>query len=252
MTQSITTRENRSTEGDAGRNAGRGERAAAAALGGTLLVSGLRRRSLGGTALALAGGWLLYRGVRGRSRSTRGDGDAAAEYRETRVGTSSGPTEVERSVTVGKDADDLYGFWRDPEQLSRILGGFAEVTSAGERRQRWTVPTPLGRSLEWETELLEDRSGEVLRWRSTGGATVPNEWSVRFRPAPADRGTEVTLGLRFDPPGGRIGRSAMELLGVVPETLARKTLYRFKSLAETGEIPTLERNPSARGSGDLV
>jgi hypothetical protein len=44
----------------------------------------------------------------------------------------------------------------------------------------------------------------------------------------------------------------MTLLGVVPETLASRALDRLKSLAETGEIPTLDRNPSGRGRGDLV
>lgn len=160
--------------------------------------------------------------------------------------------EVEKSVTVGKSADELHRFWRDPEMLTQVVGSVAEVAPAEEDRHRWTVDGPLGRGLEWETEIVEDRPGEVLRWRSTEDATVPNEATVRFRPAPTDRGTEVTLSLRFHPPGGRIGRTAMELLGIVPEVLANEMLYRFKSLAETGEIPTLERNPSARGSGDWV
>ncbi|UPV74500.1 SRPBCC family protein [Halorussus limi] len=234
-----------------GRTASRGRRTAAAAVGGTLLAVGLRKRSLGGAALALAGGWLLYRGVDGRGRRSQ-NGGAAVEPDETEPGVASGATEVEKSVTVGESADELYRFWRDSDLLDRIVGGFAEVTLGGEDRHRWSVPAPFGRTVEWETEMVEDRPGEFLRWKSVEGAPIPNEGSVRFRPAPADRGTEVTLTLRFDPPGGRVGRSAMNLLGVVPEALANKMLYRFKSLAETGEIPTLERNPSARGSGDWV
>jgi hypothetical protein len=30
------------------------------------------------------------------------------------------------------------------------------------------------------------------------------------------------------------------------------SLRRIKSLLETGEVPTLTKNPSARGAGDLV
>jgi hypothetical protein len=44
----------------------------------------------------------------------------------------------------------------------------------------------------------------------------------------------------------------MEPLGTVPATLAEKALDRFKSLAETGEVLTVERNSSARGSGDRI
>ncbi|NHN59276.1 SRPBCC family protein [Halorussus rarus] len=223
------------------------------------MSAGLRRRSLGGAALALAGGWLLYRELRddgsdGGESATAGEPTPATEPADTDAepGAPSDPTAVERSVTVGLSADELYGYWRDADRLDEIMGPFAEVTAAGEDRYRWSVAAPLGRQIGWETELVEDRPGELLRWRSNDDATVPNEGSVHFRSAPGDRGTEVTLRLRVDPPGGRVGRTAMGLMGVVPEALASKALYRFKSLAETGEIPTLERNPSGRGRGDWV
>jgi hypothetical protein len=40
-----------------------------------------------------------------------------------------------------------------------------------------------------------------------------------------------------------------KLLGPAPKLLLQKALRRFKSLAETGEIPTLQRNPAARDGG---
>lgn len=230
-------------------------RGAAAAVGATLLVIGIRRRSLGGAVAALAGGWLLYRGYAGavpfaRSVGTGGEGGDSDGVR-TREAASDRP-ETERSVTVGRPADELYELWRDPETATRVLGGTVEVTAPSDDRRRWTVSGPLGRSVTWETRITEDRSGESLRWESVEGATVSGEGSVQFRPAPADRGTEVTLRLRFDPPGGAVGAAVTERLGVVPGTLAERALDRFKSLAETGEIPTLARNPSARGRGDAI
>lgn len=220
----------------------RAKRFASAAIGGTLVAFGLNRRSLGGAATALAGGWLLYRGLR-RSAGTG---------REFRKSEKPVATEVNRSITIGKPADELYQFWRDPEQLSQIMGQFAEVTSADENRLRWSVSGPTGRSLSWETNIVEERPGEFFRWASVEGASVPNEGSIHFRPAPGDRGTEVTLRLQFDPPDALSDSPVTKLLGIVPDTLAGTALRRFKSLVETGEIPTLERNPSGRGSGDLV
>jgi hypothetical protein len=38
----------------------------------------------------------------------------------------------------------------------------------------------------------------------------------------------------------------MKTLSIIPRTIAEKSLRRFKSLAETGEIPTLAHNPAAR------
>ncbi|WP_227353770.1 SRPBCC family protein [Haladaptatus salinisoli] len=232
--------------------ANRGARMASAALGGTLLTLGLKRRSLGGTALALVGGWLFYRGVGGRGRPLRALGTSATDRDRPEVGAPADATEVERSITVGRPADELFDLWRDPERLARVMGHFAEVSSSGEDAQHWTLRGSLGRNVAWDSRIVEERPGEFLRWESVEGAAIPNEGSVRFRSAPDDRGTEVTLRFRFDPPGGALGDAAMKRLGVVPDTITRKALRRFKSLAETGEIPTLERNPSARGSGDRV
>jgi hypothetical protein len=43
------------------------------------------------------------------------------------------------------------------------------------------------------------------------------------------------------------------VLGAAAGALVIKALYRTKALIETGEVPTLERNPSARpGDGDRI
>ncbi|SFG61001.1 Uncharacterized membrane protein [Halopelagius inordinatus] len=237
----------------AGDDVGRGTRIASAVVGGALLVFGVRRRTLPGTFAALVGGWLLHRSVPGRSPlpDAFDDGDDA-EDGEDESEAAPVETDVKRTITVGKPADELYEMWRDPEQLSRVMGHFADVSPVDEDRFHWTVSGPFGRDMEWKTRFVESHSGEFLRWESLEDAAVANEGSVRFESAPGDQGTEVTLRLRFDPPGGRLGRAAMEFAGFVPAVLAKKALHRFKSLAETGEIPTLESNPSARGRGDLI
>ena len=219
------------------------ERTATAAVGATLLALGLRRRSWLGAATALAGGWLLFRGL---SRERPLGRASAADTEET-----AGAAETERSITVGRSAEELHDLWRDPDTAASVFGEFVEVTAPSEDRRRWSVSGPFGRTVTWETRVTEDRHGESIRWESVDAA-VPSEGSIRFRPAPDDRGTEVTFQFRFDPPGGSLGEAVAERLSVVPGTLAEKVLDRFKSLAETGEIPTLERNPSARGRGDLL
>jgi hypothetical protein len=51
-----------------------------------------------------------------------------------------------------------------------------------------------------------------------------------------DWGTVVTLDLELKAP----------MPGVLAQTMAGKAVRRLKSLAETGEVPTTEANPSAR------
>jgi uncharacterized membrane protein len=137
---------------------------------------------------------------------------------------------VDRTITIGKPADELYRCWRQEQNLPRIMGHFAEVTASGEGRTRGTVRGPLGRRLARDARVVEDQSGEILRWESVAGSDLSNEGVLSFRPAPGDRGTEVTLDIRFDPPGGVLGVTAMKILGFAPNTIAERALRRFKSL----------------------
>ncbi|WP_121741713.1 SRPBCC family protein [Natronorubrum halophilum] len=212
----------------------RWKRIGAGAVGGALVAFGLGRRSLGGAAIALVGGWMAYRAVGARSEG------------------STGAETVAESITIGKPADELSEFARDAANLNRLVGPFADVTALEADRHRWTVHESPDQRLSWETRLVEDRPGDRLRWEPADGTALIDGWSMSFRPAPGDRGTEVTLEVGFAPPGGSLGTAVIEKLDVVPESLVGGVLDRFKSLAETGEIPTTEGNPSARGRGDLL
>jgi uncharacterized membrane protein len=161
-------------------------------------------------------------------------------------------TAASRSITVDASGEELYEIWRDPDSLSEIMGHVADVTPIGEERFRWTIDGPLGREVSWETNIVEKEAGKRLRWQTPPDAMLPNEGSVQFSPASGDRGTVVTLSVSFDPPGGTLGDAALEQLSIVPEAFIGRALDRFKSLVESGEIPTLERNPSGRGKGDLL
>ena len=233
-------------------NVGMLERVASAVVGGTLVGVGLSRRSRNGALLAAVGGGLLARGVRGRSRLYRLLGVDTTDAEHRGPGATPDAMTVEQSITVDGSPEELAAYWRDSNQLTRVFGHFAEVRPIDERRQHWQVDGPFGRTTSWEARIVEQRHGELLRWESVGDASPANGWSVRFQPAPAGRGTEVTLNVEFDVPGGRLGGMALARLGFVPETLVGKALHRFKSLVETGEIPTLDANPSGRGRGDLV
>lgn len=206
------------------------------------IVAGLGSRKTGPlvTALTALAGVAAVAAVRGvQHEGTRAD----------RKGNSGAPgrkPKTERSIEISKTADELRHLWLDPRTLPRLMAGFAAVRAIGDGHMHWKVEGPLGPAYEWDSEAV-NRPGGGIGWRSLPGAAIPNEGSVRFRPAPADRGTVATLHLRFDPPGGALGGAAVELLGTTPLDLAIDgVLRRFKSLVETGEIPTTERQPAAR------
>jgi uncharacterized membrane protein len=212
------------------------ERFASAMLGGMLLFRGVRRDSLGGTALAVA---LLCRGISGHCYMYQLLGIATNKKRREKV--LDGAVEVVRSITIDKPANEVYRFWHEPEKLSQVMKDFVEITPISENRTRWQVRAPFKRPREWDTQVVEDRPGEILRWKSLDGGALSEGW-VSFRPAPRDWGTETTLHLRFNP----LGKWVVRRLGIALPMFAEKALRRSKSLVEAGEIPTLEHNPVAR------
>lgn len=237
-------------EGEAGRrtseaNVGQVERVASAALGGTLVLLGLGRRSLGGAAVAALGGGLVCRAVTGHCKLYETLGMDTAANHGTAGALQDAPAAV-AAITIGKPAEELDRLWRAPQTLTRITSGLAEVSSAGNGRLHWKVRGPLGRDVEWDTRVVEDRPASGQRWQSVEGASLPSEGEVHFRPAPGDRGTEVTLRIQFDPPGGALGLAAAKLLGFAPRLFAERALHYLRALAETGEIPTTDRQPAAR------
>lgn len=221
-----------------GGNIHKGERIASVVLGGILLVTGLRDPSVKGMAVTLAGSWLLHRGASGHSHL----------YDALDLSTSSDNAralELQQSITIGKTAEELYQAWREPQVLSQAMAHFAHVQANDGSTIRWQLHTSIGQGFTWETQIMEEQPYEYLSWTSINNATWMHEGSISFCDAPGDRGTEVTLRLRFLPPGGVIGTAAMKLMQVVPSIVASKALRRFKSFVETGEVPTLEHNPAA-------
>ena len=235
------------------RKRGRLRRAVSLGVGGALLVRGVRRRSLAGTAGALLGGVLVARELGGTARLREALGVGRSGERSGAGGTAiDAPTAATRSITIDRPAGDLYDHWRDSELLSRMLGDVVEITALDDDRFRWTIDGPAGKDVSWETYLIESTPGERLRWESYPDAVLPNEGTVTFEEASGGRGTTVTFTLRFDPPGGSLGEATLERLDIVPRSLVGKALDNCKSLAETGEIPTLRTNPSGRGRGDRL
>ncbi len=160
-----------------------------------------------------------------------------------------GALQVQRAVTVQRAAPELYALWLDPATPSAIMGDAVQVSTTDGRRLQWSARLPGGKDLQWQTQVTDDQPGRLLRWRSADDAPVQQTGEVQFRAAPGDRGTEVTLRMQFEPPGGVLGALGAKALHALPEQLTGAALRRFKNLAESGEIPRTAPNPAARGSG---
>ncbi len=152
------------------------------------------------------------------------------------------------AATIGRSSEELRALWQRPDVQSRIWAHFATVTAQEEGSAVWIAKGPAGGEYRWRTQSQEGADGE-LRWASVDDADVPNTGTLIFRPAPGDRGTEVHLSVRFDPPGGPVGQAISKLFHIVPREIVQTALYRFRALALTGEIPTTDPQPAARHGG---
>jgi len=204
--------------------------------GGAMVLMGLRQGSLRGALTALAGGGLIYQGATKQS---------TIQQAQEAIGINQ-PIKVEKTVTINKPADELYRYWHNFENLPTFMKHLKSVRVDNEKRSHWIANAPLGNSVEWDADILEDRENEFISWASVEGADVDNSGFVRFKKAPGDRGTEVKVVLEYNPPGGALGATVAKLFGEEPEQQIGDELRRFKMLMETGEIATTEGQPSGR------
>ena len=155
---------------------------------------------------------------------------------------------VTKSVTINQSQDTLYQYWRDFANLAQFMAHVQSVTSTGNR-SHWVVSAPAGQAVEWDAEIVEDRPGDLIAWRSLEGSDIRNQGTVRFTKAPADRGTEVHVDLAYDAPAGKAGATIATLFGEEPTQQLRDDLRRFKQVMETGEVVRSEGSLEGAGQG---
>jgi uncharacterized membrane protein len=221
----------------------------ASALGGAALaaygIKQLKDRSAAGAALAATGTALIYRGATGHCPMYAAAGINTADGEDDTRKTLAGPrgVNVQEAVTINRPADELYRFWRSFELLPSFMEHLVSVKQLDQCRSHWVAKAPAGRTVEWNAEIINEIPGQLIGWRTLDESEVVSAGSVRFKPAPGGRGTEVRVRLQYDPPGGKLGSTIAWMFGEEPSQTIREDLRRFKRLMETGEIPTTEGQP---------
>lgn len=223
-----------------------GERLATLAGGGLLAALGARRGSPAGFALALIGGGLALQGLRGHSPLNQWLGVQRFAGARGLANVIRGQAiHVERTITVQRPVEDVYGFWRRFENLPRFMDHVLAVRPVAPNVYHWVARAPIG-AVEWDAEVFEEHSPWFIAWRSLPSSSIQNAGSVRFSPAPAGRGTEIRVTLAYKPPAGLLGAAIARLLGEEPTVQVRDDLRRFKQIMEAGEVPTVKGQPHGR------
>src|SRR4051812_11080936 len=132
-------------------NVGDLERVGSVVAGGALLLLGSGKSLPTRAVLAAASGALVYRGVTGHCALYEALGVQRAPEERTHRELSVNELQlVQRSVTIGKPAAELYALWCRADTHSKIMKPFAEVQPVGDTGLRFHLPGPLGKSLDFE------------------------------------------------------------------------------------------------------
>ncbi len=156
-----------------------------------------------------------------------------------RASDALAPAPVEAAMTIGKPAAELYAFWRRLENLPRFMNGLEEVTELDGRRSHWVGKSPLGFKAEWDAEIVEEREGQFLSWRSLPDSQIHNAGTVFFDESPNGRGTVVRVSMELAS-ANALGQAVSKVVASGTERQVLEDLRRFKQLMETGETATTD------------
>jgi uncharacterized membrane protein len=152
----------------------------------------------------------------------------------------------EKSVTINRRPEELYAFWRNFENLTRVMKHVESVECQDERRSHWRARVSDDKIVEWDAEVINEHPNELIAWQSLPGSDVRQAGTVRFTPAAGGLGTEVKLAIEYEVAGGSFTSGVAKALRRSPEQQIHEDLRHFKQLMEAGEIPTTEGQPAGR------
>jgi uncharacterized membrane protein len=225
-------------------NVGTAERGISLLSGLALLSYILKRRPSAKLSipLGLEAGYMLYRAATGHCVFYR-----MMEINRSEEGNRG--IEVQRTITVNKPRDEMFRIWRNFENLPRFMQHLQRVDvdeASGGSRSHWVAKAPLGREVAWDADIIEERENEYVEWKSLPGSLVESMGRVEFADAPGGRGTIIHVYMQYNPPAGSMGAAVAKLLGEEPGQQVRDDLRHFKQMMETGEIASVEGQPSGR------
>lgn len=191
----------------------------------------INKNQLLGIAGVVAGGALLYTGAKkGISFSKKG-----------------GEIKLHTKQTIKRSRKELYAYWRKLENLPNFMSHIRQIDEIDDRRSKWTAGIPGGlATIEWEAVIEQDHENEYISWRSIADADIENSGEVRFKDAPAGKGTIVETTIFYSPPAGKVGDYAAKMLNPAFEKTVKKDLKQFKVQMEEGGEAKRKSKPAGK------
>ena len=86
---------------------------------------------------------------------------------------------IGRTITINRPRAELYAFWRAFENLAHVMENIESVTEIDATRSHWVVRAPAGKTVEWDSVIVEDIPDELISWQSDAGAEIQHSGQDR-------------------------------------------------------------------------
>ncbi|HVI02035.1 MAG TPA: SRPBCC family protein [Enhygromyxa sp.] len=73
------------------------------------------------------------------------------------------------AVTILRPIEQVYAFVRDFYNFPRFMAHLDSVEAHGDGRSHWRLRIVGGKIFEWDAEIIDERPGELVAWRSLPG-----------------------------------------------------------------------------------
>lgn len=229
---------NSSTGAKLSTNVGKMERIISILAGTMMVYKGLRNNkkhqsNKANIPIAIAGGYLLYRGATGHCDlySVAGKGKLPDTVKNINILTV---------IHVNKPRTEVYNYWRTLSNLPKFMSHLESVDVIDEKKSHWKAKAAgVMPAIEWDAEIVKEIDGELLGWNSLPGATIHNAGKVEFRDSESG-GTELKVLITYRPPFGDIGEGIASLFNPMFEKMIKEDVKNFKRHIETGDNPLAE------------
>lgn len=224
---------NSSTGSKLSSNVGKTERIASILAGTIMIYQGMRNNKSDKfkkfkIPVAIAGGYLLYRGATGHCDlySVAGKGKIPDTVKNINILTV---------IHVNKPRTEVYNYWRILSNLPKFMTHLESVDVLDETHSHWKAKA-MGvlPAIEWDAEIVKEIDGELLGWNSLPGATIHNAGKVEFRDHESG-GTELKVLITYRAPFGDIGESIASFFNPMFEKMIKEDVMSFKKHIETGD-----------------
>lgn len=198
--------------------------------GGSLLtLYGMTRRGLSKPILSTAGLVIAARGLTNQDTRTL-----------LGLGMGENAIRVNKTININAPIDEVYRFWRNFENFPRFMEHVKEISTQGDV-STWKVAGPAGSSFEFQSQVTQDISNNLINWETLSDSQVHHSGFVRFDEN-ADGNTRVSVQMSYVPPAGALGHAVAQLFRVDPRQAMHEDLVRLKSLLEEGRTSSTDES----------